>query len=172
MSEHDHLDVLIAVYLIPELARQDFDGFAKLVEDQAFSTEGVVLVTKNATGEVEVQETGDHLGRKGLRLGAGVGLVVGLFSPSLLAAAAAGAALGELASMFAHHRLLTGMGEKMDDALPQGSAGIIAVYDHDHADSVARALSNAIRKSISQIDRASAKELKAGLEKASAGLAG
>ena len=42
---------------------------------------------------------------------------------------------------------------------------------HD-ADSVAKALSNAIRTSTAQIDKASAKELKAGLEKAAAGLAG
>ena len=48
----------------------------------------------------------------------------------------------------------------MDDALPSGSAGIIAVYDHDDADSVAGALSNAIRSSTAQIDKASAKELK------------
>ena len=59
----------------------------------------------------------------------------------------------------------------MDDALPPGSAGIIAIYDHDDADAVAGALANAIRTSIAQIDKASAKELKAGLEEASAGLA-
>ena len=35
MSEQDQLDVLIAVYLIPDLASQDFDGFVKLVEDGA-----------------------------------------------------------------------------------------------------------------------------------------
>ena len=60
----------------------------------------------------------------------------------------------------------------MDEALPPGTAGIIAIYDHDHAEVVTGALSNAIRSSISQIDKASAKELKAGLEEASAGLAG
>ena len=35
MSEQDQLDVLIAVYLVPDLAKQDFDGFVKLVEDGA-----------------------------------------------------------------------------------------------------------------------------------------
>ena len=60
----------------------------------------------------------------------------------------------------------------MDDALPPGSAGIIAIYDHAHADVVDEALANAIRKSTAQIDKASAKELKAGLEEAGAGLAG
>ena len=60
----------------------------------------------------------------------------------------------------------------MDDALPPGSAGIIAIYDHDDADAVDGALANSIRTSIAQIDKACAKELKAGLEEAGAGLAG
>ncbi len=53
-----------------------------------------------------------------------------------------------------------------------GSAGIIAIYEHDGADTVAGALTNAIRSSTVQIDKASAEELKAALKKASAGLAG
>ena len=87
----ESLDVVIAVYLIPDLAKQDFDGLVKLVEDKTVSTDGVVLVSKNAEGEVHVEETGDHLGRKGVKVGGGVGLVVGLFAPPLLAATAVGA---------------------------------------------------------------------------------
>ena len=60
----------------------------------------------------------------------------------------------------------------MDAALPPGSAGIIAIYPHDDADAVAGALKNPIRTSIAQIHQASADELKAGLQEASAGLAG
>ena len=73
MSDHDQLDVLVSVYLIPELAQQDFDAFVKLAEEGTISTDGVVLVTKDAEGEVTVQETGDHLGRKGVKVGGGVG---------------------------------------------------------------------------------------------------
>jgi hypothetical protein len=60
----------------------------------------------------------------------------------------------------------------MDDALPPGSAGVIAVYDHANADDVDATLLNAIRKSAAHIDKASAKELKTGLEQASSGLSG
>jgi uncharacterized membrane protein len=172
MSEHDQLDVLIAVYLISDLAQEDFDAYVKLVEDKTIVTEGIALVVKDAEGEVQVKETGDHLGKKGAKVGGGVGLVIGLFAPPLLAATAVGAGVGALAGKFARHRLEAGIGEKLDDALPPGSAGVIAVYDHAHADAVAGALKNAIRKSIAQIDKASAKELKAGLEEAGAGLAG
>ncbi|HEU6443445.1 MAG TPA: DUF1269 domain-containing protein [Gaiellaceae bacterium] len=172
MSDQDQLDVLIAVYLVPDLARQDFDSYVKLVEEGTVSAEGIAVVTKDANGEIEVLETGDHLGRKGAKVGGGVGLVLGLFAPPLLAATAVGAAVGGLAGRFARKRVQAGIGEKMDDALPPGSAGIIAIYDSADADAVARALVNSIRSSTAQIDKASAKELKAGLEEASAGLAG
>ena len=131
MSDNEQLDVLIAVYLIPDLAQQDFDAYAKLAGDGEIVTDGVALVVKDAEGEVHVQETGDHLGRKGVKAGAGAGLVVGLFAPPLLAATAVGAAAGGLAGKFARHRAKAGIGDKLDDALPPGSAGIIAIYDHD-----------------------------------------
>ena len=172
MSENEQLDVLIAVYLIPDLAQRDFDEYVKLAKEGTITTDGVALVLKDADGNVEVKETGDHLGRKGVKVGGGVGLVIGLFAPPLLAATVVGAAAGGLAGKFARHRMKAGIGEKLDDALPPGSAGLIAVYEHADADAVARALGNAIRSSIAQIDKASAKELKAGLEEASAGLGG
>ena len=168
----ESLDVLIAVYLIPDLAQQDFDALVKLVEEKEVASDGVVLVTKDAEGEVHVAETGDHLGRKGAKVGGGVGLVVGLFAPPLLAATAVGAAAGGLMGKFARKRITAGIGEKMDEALPPGSAGVIAVYEHEHADVVDETLANAIRKSTAQIDKASAKELKAGLADASSGLGG
>ena len=165
-------EVLIAAYLFEDLAQRDFDAVLKLAEDKTITVEGVVLVRKDRDGEVHVTETGDHLGRKGVKAGAGVGLVVGLFAPPLLAATVVGAAAGAVAGKFARHRAQAGIGEKMDDALPPGSAGVIAIYDHDGADAVADAVANAIRTSTAQIDKASAEELKAGLEEASAGLAG
>jgi uncharacterized membrane protein len=168
----DTLAVLIAVYLVPDLAERDFEALVQLAEEKTIATEGVVLVIKDADGEVHVKETGDHLGRKGLAVGGGVGLAVGLFAPPLLAATAVGAALGGVTGKFARKRVEAGIGEKMDDSLPPGSAGIIAVFDHEHSGVVDETLANAIRKSTAQIDKASAKELKAGLEEAGAGLAG
>ena len=172
MSDNEQLDVLIAVYLIPDLAQKDFDAYVKLAEDKTIVTDGVAVVVKDADGEVHVQETGDHLGRKGAKVGGGVGLVIGLFAPPLLAATAVGAAAGAVAGKFARHRMQAGIAEKLDEVLPAGSAGLIAVYDHAYAEVVDGALANAIRKSVVQIDKASAKELKAGLEEAGAGLAG
>jgi uncharacterized membrane protein len=112
----DQKDVLIAAYLFADLAQQDFNAVLKLAEDKTITLEGVVLVQKDAEGEVQVTATGDHLGRKGLKIGGGVGL----FAPPLLAATAIGAVAVGVTGEFARHRLESGIGERLDAALPPG----------------------------------------------------
>src|SRR3954454_12280855 len=168
----DRKDVLIAAYLFEDLAEKDFDAVLKLAEEGTITIEGVVLVQKDPDGEVHVNETGDHLGRKGATLGGGAGLVVGLLAPPLLAANAGGAAARAAVGKSARHRIDSGIGEKLDAALPPGSGGLIAIYDSAGADAVDGALANAVRKSAAYIDPGCARSRKAGLAEAQAGLTG
>jgi arylsulfatase len=165
-------DVVIAAYLIPDLARKDFDGLVKLVAGKELTAEGVALVTNDADGNVTIDETGDHLGRKGLEIGGGVGLVVGLLAPPLLASAVVGGAAGALIGKFARHRVESGLEEKMGAALPPGSAGVVAIYDRGKAGTVDETLASAVRKSVAHVDGSGAKKLKAALAEAQAGMGG
>ena len=165
-------DVVIAAYLIPDLAQKDFDGLVKLVAGKQLQVEGVALVTNDADGNVTVKETGDHLGRKGLEIGGGVGLVVGLLAPPLLASVIVGGAAGALIGKFARHRVESGLEDKMGAALPPGSAGIVAIYDRAKADTVDATLASAVRKSVAHVDGGGARKLKAALADAQAGLGG
>jgi uncharacterized membrane protein len=165
-------DVVIAAYLIPDLAGEDFDALVKLVADKQLTVEGVALVTNDADGHATVTETGDHLGRKGLEIGGGVGLAVGLFAPPLLASAVVGGAAGALVGKFARHRVESGLEEKMGAALPPGTAGIVAIYDRGKASEVDATLASAVRKSVAQVDGGGARKLKAALADAQAGLGG
>ena len=169
MSDTD-FDVVIAAYLIPDLAQKDFDALVGLVKDKQLTVEGVALVTNDSSGNVTINETGDHLGRKGMAVGGGVGLVVGLLAPPLLASVAVGGAAGALVGKFARHRVESGLAEKMGAALPPGSAGIVAIYDRGKADTVNGALASAVRKSVAQVDGGGAKKLKAALAEAQAGM--
>ena len=165
-------DVVIAAYLIPDLAQKDFDALVKLVGDKQLKVEGVALVTNDADGNVTVKETGDHLGRKGMEIGGGVGLVVGLFAPPLLASVVVGGAAGALVGRFARHRVESGLEDKMGAALPPGSAGIVAIYDRAKDGAVDAILASAVRKSVAQVDGGGAKKLKAALAEAQAGMGG
>lgn len=165
-------DVVIAAYLIPDLAQQDFDGLVKLVGDKQLTVEGVALVTNDADGNVTVKETGDHLGRKGMEIGGGVGLVVGLLAPPLLASAVVGGAAGGLIGKFTRHRVESGLEEKMGAALPPGSAGVVAIYDRSKTDTVDATLTSAVRKSVAHVDGSGAKKLKSALAEAQSGMSG
>ena len=131
-----------------------------------------MLVTVDADGTAAIKETGDHLGRKGLEVGGGVGLVVGLFAPPLLAATVVGGAVGGVIGKFTRHKIESGLEEKMGAALPPGSAGIVAIYDRAKTDTVNQALPSAVRKSVAQVDGGGAKELKSALAEAQAGMGG
>src|SRR6059058_3416506 len=168
----DQKDVLIAAYLFEDLAKRDYDAVVKLAEDKSITVEGVVLVQKDSDGEVHVTETGDHMRRKGLKIGGGAGLVVGLFAPPLLAATVVGGAVGGVVGKFAKHRVESGLEDKMGAALPPGSAGIVAIYDRAKTDTVNTTLASAVRKSVAQVDGGGAKKLKGALAEAQAGMAG
>jgi uncharacterized membrane protein len=165
-------DVVIAAYLIPDLAQREFDALVKLVADDQLEVEGVALVTAGPDGAVAVKETGDHLGRKGLEIGGGVGLAVGLFAPPVLAATVVGGAVGGVLGKFARHRVESGLEEKMGAALPPGSAGILAIYDRAKTDTVNTTLVSAVRKSVAPVDGGGDRVLKGALAQAQAGMGG
>ena len=60
----------------------------------------------------------------------------------------------------------------MGAALPPGSAGIVAIYDRAQTDTFNTTLASAVRKSVAQVDGGGAKELKAALAEAQAGMGG
>jgi hypothetical protein len=60
----------------------------------------------------------------------------------------------------------------MGAALPPGSAGIVAIYDRAKTDTVHTTFAGAVRKSVAQVVGGGAKELKAALGEAQAGMAG
>jgi arylsulfatase len=159
-------DVLVGGYQDIEAATRDFDGLVELVEQKQVKVEGLILITHAEDGTVTVQQTADHLGRKGLSWGAGVGFAVGLAAPPLLAATAVGAVAGGVMGRFVDHRVETGMHDKIGENLPPGTAGIIVVFDDDQRLAVEKALPGALAKSIVQSEKHGVRALKDGLAEA------
>jgi len=62
-------EVILAGYPVAETAKHDFDQLVGLVKEKKVETEGLILVERDASGEVRVSETGDHLARKGMGWG-------------------------------------------------------------------------------------------------------
>ena len=93
--------LLVAAYQDPAAAQSEFDALVGKTAAKEVSTQGMILVAKDADGKVTVADTGNHLGRKGAGWGGGVGVLVGLFAPPLLASVAVGAAAGAVVGKFA-----------------------------------------------------------------------
>jgi len=127
----DTYDVIMAAYPALEAAENDFDGLVALVKHKRVRTEGVILVEHDADDKVTVHRTGDHLGRKGLGWGGGVGLVVGLFNPALLGSIVVGAAAGGLIGRFMQHKVDSGLESGLGEKLKEGQAAIIAMIDSE-----------------------------------------
>jgi uncharacterized membrane protein len=159
----DSFVVITAAYQSAGPAQKDFDALVGLVKGKQVTTEGVILVEHDADGQVKVSQTGDHLGRKGLGWGGGVGVVVGLFSPPLLASIAVGAAAGGLVGRFARHKVDSGIEEGLGGKLAPGTAVIVAMVDDEDRLAAERALAGSLAKSVAAMDKNGVRGLKAAL---------
>ena len=162
----DTFDVIMAGYQSLEPAQKNFEAFVQLIKDKKVRSEGVILVEHDADGKVSVTQTGDHMGRKGMGWGGGVGLVVGLFSPPLLASIVVGAAAGAVVGKFAQHKVNSGIEKGLGDKLKPGTAAIIAIVNDDDRLVAEQALADSPAKSVAQMDKGGLKELKDALAEA------
>ncbi len=159
-------DLFVGIYQDLDAAAKEFDALAVLVADRKLAVEAAILVTHAADGGVQVQQTADHRGRKGVEWGGAVGVLVGLAAPPLLATTAAGAVAGGLVGRFVDKRLETEMHDKLGENLPAGTAAIISLFDDGQRLAVEQALPSALGKSVVQTDESGIRALKGGLAEA------
>ena len=162
----DTFDLVLAAYPALETAQRDFDTLVALVKDKKVRSDGMILVTRDESGEVHITDTGSHLGRKGMGWGGGVGVLVGLAAPPLLAATAIGAAAGGIVGKFAKHKVDSGLEAGMGDKLKPGTAAIIAMIDAEDRVPAELALSGAPAKSVAPMDKKGVRGLKDALAEA------
>jgi uncharacterized membrane protein len=163
MSDEKY-NVIMAGYANIGVAKRDFDELVRLVESEKIkTTEGVILVEHSADDSVHVTDSADHHGRKGMAIGGGVGVVVGLFAPPLLATIVVGGAVGGLVGKFVKHRIDSGMEKKVGETIPKGMAGIITLVSVSDTSDVKGTLTGAAKVSVTEVDGDGVKALKEGL---------
>ena len=163
---NDTFDLLLAPYPSADAARSDFDDLVALVADGTVHSDGLILVEHDGDEHVKVTHTADHLGRRGLTWGGGVGVLVGLLSPPMLASIAVGGAVGGLVGKFAGKQVDTGLEAAMSEKLPPGGAMVIAIVDQDHRLDAERALGGTPARSRVEMDGTGLRDLKASLAEA------
>ncbi len=162
----DTFDLILAPYPDGDAAKSDFDDLSAAVADRSVRSEGLILVERMADGEVKVSHTADHLGRKGVEWGGGVGVLVGLFAPPLLGSIVVGGAAGGIVGHFAKHKVDTGLEAAMADKLPPGGAMIIAIVDDRDRLPAEQALDGTPARSLATMEGGAVRGLKAALAEA------
>jgi arylsulfatase len=165
MSEE--LVLIIGAYQELDSAKSDFEALTGAVGKKALESQAMLLLGKDDSGEVMVQDTGDRLGRRGASWGAGVGALAGLvLPPALIASTIAGTAAGGIAGKFASHKLKGSLQEKIGEGLSNGTAVIIGVYPADQQLSAEQLMPGALAKSTVTSDKRGMKELQSALTEA------
>ena len=136
---------------------------------KAIDIEGVIVVTRDADGHLEVQKATDHSTRRGVAWGVVGGVALGLiFPPSIIGSAAVlgviGAATGKAREL--HNR--KGLAEELEDSIAPGHSGLVALVSDPSAVALRKALDKADAIVERAIDKAEADEIKAAADAAQA----
>ena len=154
----DTLALYVAAYSDADAANQDFESL-KAAEGDDFEIEGAVVMSRDADGKVDVLEQGDEDTAAGAVIGGGIGFVVGLFAPPLLAATAIGAGIGAVLGHLTKKHEEKELGAELDEYFPPNSSAVVVIVDDKYLDRVEAALVQADKKINKAIDSDDADKL-------------
>jgi uncharacterized membrane protein len=138
-------DVLIGGYLSTQAAHEDYEAVLGCGE----RLWGAVVVSKDMDGTVSLEHS-DHAVEEGAAGLAGVGFVVGLFAPPLLAATAIGAALGAVGGKALHKKIGSSVEKMAEETIPIGGAGLIVAFPRSASQKVEPAVARALQKVVGE----------------------
>jgi len=149
MAEDDvPLDLYIAAYPDEAAAQQDWDAIKGLARDNVINVDALILVRRDQDGKIHVKDNAHEVGI-GATIGAVGGAIVGLiFPPALLASAAVGAGLGAGAGVAIDQVAKHQIRADLEQTLPPGSSGIVALFEERWVTEVETALAKATKREL------------------------
>jgi uncharacterized membrane protein len=166
-TESDNLVLVVGSYADAAAAAEDFKALKAGQNAGEYQVVGAVVMTRDASGKIDVKEHGDERVAGGAVLGGTAGLVVGLFAPPLLAATAIGAGIGAGVGALNKRHAEKKLGVEVEDYLPPGSSAVVAVVDDVWADKVEKALVKSDKRINKAIDAGDYDELQKALSQSS-----
>jgi uncharacterized membrane protein len=175
-QENDTLFVIAAAYDDVDLAVADYEAVKALYREVKSSHDfDAAVIAKDENGKVRIVKKHEQPTRHGAAVGLGWGLAVGvaavLFPPvglGIAGAGGAGAAIGGVAG-HASGGMSRSDVKDLGEALDEGQAGLIAVYETNLADQVAASI-KAANRVISLATDMAADQLAADMKQADADL--
>ena len=153
-----NLTLYVSTYADATAAQADFQSL-KDAEGPDLDVVAAVVMSRDADGKVDVLEQGDEDTASGAVIGGGIGFVVGLFAPPLLAATAVGAGIGALLGHFTKKHEEKELGVELDEYFPPNSSAVVVIVDDKYLDRVQASLTKADKKVSKAIDSGDADKL-------------
>lgn len=141
----------VASYDDDAAASEDYQALKQLGDTAVVAA---AVLDRDSTGKVTAKEHGAASPvAGGTVVGGGLGLVVGLFAPPLLAATAVGAGIGAGVGAIMKRHDEKKIGLDAEEWLPVNASAIVAVIDDLYLDRVDAAVSKAVKKTNKAIDQ-------------------
>jgi len=154
--------LLVADFPDTESAWEAYEALREVEDGRHVEIEGVLVVKRETGGEVEVQKATDHSTRRGLKWGLVGGAVAGLiFPPSILGSAAVFGGVGAAAGKARQLKHRSDLGQRLEQALPPGHSGLVAMVANPAVLELRKALAKAEAIVESAVDDVVAKDIKA-----------
>ena len=152
-NDDNPVDLYIAAYSDASAAQADWDAIKQLANDKAIMVDGLVLVSRDADGKIDVKDDFHAVGGAAT-LGAAGGLLVGLiFPPAFLASGVVGAGIGAGVGGLVSHKEKKEIKAEVADDLPPNSSGIVALFEEQWTTAVDQALKGADDVSKHEVDK-------------------
>jgi uncharacterized membrane protein len=161
--------LVVADFADTESAWAAYEDLKAVEDGRTVEIEGVVVVKRDADGNLDIQKATDHSTRSGLRWGVVGGIALGVIFPasvlgSAAALGAAGAGIGKVRQL--HHR--SELADQLEDSIAPGHSGIIALVSDPGAVEIQEALAKADAIVNGAVDDVAAEDIKAAAKEASA----
>ncbi|HEX6151775.1 DUF1269 domain-containing protein [Nocardioides sp.] len=159
--------LLVADFSDTSTAWEAYETLKSVEDGRTVEIEGVIVVNRSAEGKLEVQKATDHSTKSGLKWGVVGGIALGvIFPPSILGSAAVTGSVGALAGKLRQRHHHGELEDQLQDAIPPGHSGLVALVSDPGEVKIRRALERADAIVESAINKVEADDIKAAAKEA------
>ena len=157
--------LVVADFADVSAAKDAYEVLKDYTETNKLDIEGVIVLSKDSDGKVEVQKATDYQTKRGLGWGVVGGVVLGvLFPPSIIGSAAVLGAAGAGIGRLRHRHYSQELADELAQGIDPGHSGIVALVSDPTEVELEKALAKADRIVQKAVDKALAEDMKAEAE--------
>ena len=161
--------LFVADFSDTDTALAAYEALKSIEDGRTLEIDGVIVVSRALDGTLEIQKATDHSTRHGLTWGVVGGVALGLiFPPTIIGSAAVLGAVGAAAGKAREVKHRKGLAEDLQDTIPAGHSGLVALVSDPGAIEIRKALAKADAIVERAVDKAAADEIRAAADAAAA----